>query len=203
MKRKAFVMAALSLALVAANVSTVQADALVGQPAPSFTAADTNGKSHALTDFKGKYVVLEWTNYDCPFVVKQYSTQAMQEMQKMAAGKGVVWLSVNSSAAGKQGNYPAEKWNTLVKEKGAAPKAILLDGDGKIGQLYGAKTTPHMYIINPEGKLIYNGAIDDKPTTDAATKPQTNYVAAALTEAMAGKPVTVATTRPYGCSVKY
>ena len=201
--KKPFVLAALSLALIAGTTSTVQADALVGQPAPNFTAIDSNGKRHSLADFKGKHVVLEWTNYDCPFVAKQYNTGAMQNLQKTATQKGVVWLSVNSSAAGKQGNFEPAKFNELAKEKKAAPSAILLDSDGTVGKLYGAKTTPHMYLISPEGKLVYNGAIDDKPTTDTGATPEKNYVQLALSEAMAGKPVSVATTKPYGCSVKY
>jgi peroxiredoxin len=179
-------------------------DAVVGQPAPDFTLTDTMGQSHMLSALKGKFVVLEWSNYDCPFVKKHYGTGNMQKLQKTYTEKDVVWLTINSSAPGKQGNYPPEKWNEMIKEKGSAATAVLLDPDGTIGRLYGAKTTPHMFVINPEGVLIYKGAIDDQPSF----KPETvtgakNYVAAALDAAMAGKPVETPSTQSYGCSVKY
>ncbi len=184
--------------------SAVNAEVTTGQPAPEFTLTDTNGQSHALSAFKGKYVVLEWLNHDCPFVRKHYDSGNMQSLQKEFTGKDVVWLSVNSSADGKQGNYSADQANALTVEKGAAPTAILLDGDGTVGKLYGAQTTPHMYVINPDGVLIYQGAIDSKPSADAQDIPtSTNYVKAAIEEAMAGKPVTTASTKSYGCSVKY
>ena len=178
--------------------------ATVGQPAPDFKLTDTTGKTHALADFKGKTVVLEWVNYDCPFVGKHYDSGNMQKLQKTYTGKGVVWLSVNSSAPGKQGNFPAEKVNALLKEKAAAPTAYLQDANGAVGQAYGAKTTPHMFVIDPAGKLVYAGGIDDKKSTDVAdVKTARNFVSAALDEVLAGKPVTTSSAEPYGCSVKY
>lgn len=178
--------------------------AVVGQPAPDFKLTDTMGQEHTLSALKGKFVVLEWTNYDCPFVKKHYGSGNMQRLQKMFTEKDVVWLAVNSSAPGKQGNYPPEKWNEMNKEKGVAATAVLLDPDGKIGKMYGAKTTPHMYVINPEGVLIYKGAIDDKPTFDPESlKGAKNYVEAALDSAMAGEAVAIPETQAYGCSVKY
>ncbi len=170
-------------------------DVAVGSAAPNFTGTDSHGKNHSLTDFKGKFVVLEWFNPDCPFVKAQYDPKHMQELQKLFTKKGVVWLSVDSSAPGKQGHLTGDQANAVLKEKGASPTALLLDPEGKIGRLYGAKTTPHMFVIDPSGKLIYAGAIDDKQGK--------NYVRAALEEALAGKPVSVAATQPYGCSVKY
>jgi peroxiredoxin len=182
----------------------VSAGAVVGQPAPAFTLPDTHGVQHRLADFKGKLVVLEWVNFDCPFVGKHYGSGNMQELQKEYTGKGVVWLSVGSSAPGKQGHYPAERLNALIKERGASPSAYLLDEDGTVGRAYGAKTTPHMFIVDGQGKLIYEGGIDDTPSTDQADIPLAhNYVKAALDEALAGKPVTTSSSRPYGCSVKY
>jgi peroxiredoxin len=190
--------------VVLAGSASLRADAVVGSPAPDFTLTDINGKSHSLSQYKGKYVVLEWVNHDCPFVRKHYGSGNMQKLQKAYTGKGVVWLTVNSSAAGKQGNFAPEKWVALTQEKSAVPTAVLLDPDGKVGRAYGAKTTPQMYVITPEGKLVYNGAIDDKPSTnveDIATAK--NYLTAALDETMAGKAVATAVTQPYGCSVKY
>lgn len=194
----------LLLALIfAALLPAVQA-AQVGQPAPAFTLKDTHGTAHNLSDFKGKTVVLEWINHECPFVLKHYSGGAMQALQKEYSGKGVVWLSICSSAPGKQGHMSPEQWNKTTAEKGAAPTAVLLDEDGAIGKLYQAKTTPHMYVINPEGVLVYAGAIDSIKSTNAADIPKaTNYVKAALDEVLAGKPVTTASTEAYGCSIKY
>ena len=190
---------ALGLACVAHS-----GEAEIGQPAPDFTLTDTMGQSHMLSALKGKFVVLEWTNFDCPFVKKHYGTDNMQKLQKAYAEKGVVWLSINSSAEGKQGNYPPEKWNEMIKAKGAAATAVLLDPDGTVGRLYGAKTTPHMFVINAEGTLIYKGAIDDESSFDPETvKGAKNYVEAALESAMAGKPVETPSTQSYGCSVKY
>ena len=194
------ILAAILIAASSAAFSAPQ----VGSPAPEISATDTNGKMQTLSQYKGKFVVLEWTNPDCPFVHKQYDSGNMQKLQKEYTAKGVVWLSINSSAAGKQGNYPPEKWNGIVKEKGAAPTAVLLDPDGKIGREYAAKTTPHIFIINPDGKLIYEGGIDSIRSPNPADIPQaTNYVRATLNEAMAGKPVTTPVTQPYGCGVKY
>ena len=176
----------------------------VGETAPDFTLTDTSGKAHALSDFKGKFVVLEWLNHDCPFVHKHYDSGNMQALQKEYTAKDVVWLSINSSAEGKEGYYPADKANELTKEKGASPTAVFLDEDGKVGKLYGAKTTPHMFVISPQGLLIYQGAIDSKPSTDVADiSLSTNYVKAALDEAIAGKVVSEPSTKSYGCSVKY
>ena len=172
--------------------------------APDFTLKDTNGTSHSLSDFRGKYVVLEWINHDCPFIKKHYKSGNMQQLQKTYKGKGVVWLSINSSAPGKQGNYSSAEWNKLSAKKGAQPTAVLLDPSGKVGRLYGAKTTPHMFIINPEGQLIYNGAIDDIRSADPADVPRANnYVKQVLDEVMGGQSASVSSTQPYGCSVKY
>jgi hypothetical protein len=180
------------------------ADAVIGERAPDFTAADSNGKNHTLSSYKGKIVVLEWLNHQCPFVKKHYGSGHMQELQKTYTGKGVIWLSVISSAPGKQGYLTPEEANSVTKEKGAAPTAVLLDPLGAVGKLYGAKTTPHMFIINADGVLVYNGAIDDTPSTDLADiATAKNYVQSALDELLAGKPVSEATSQPYGCSVKY
>lgn len=180
------------------------AAATTGQQAPSFNAADSNGQSHNLSDFKGKFVVLEWTNSSCPFTRKHYSSGNMQKLQKEWTSKGVVWLTVLSSAPGKEGYKTGEEENAYVKQVNAAPTAVLLDPSGELGHLYGAKATPHMFVIDPNGKLVYAGAIDDKPTTrDGDVSSAKNYVSAALTESMAGKPVTTPTSQAYGCSVKY
>jgi peroxiredoxin len=193
---------AVAVALMIALTATRAAR--VGEHAPEFTGTDTNGQTHKLSDYQGKFVVLEWTNRGCPYTQKQYNSGNMQRLQREWTGKGVVWLTVISSAPGKQGYMTAAEENAYVKQVNAAPTAVLLDPTGVLGHLYDAKTTPHMFIINPQGILIYNGAIDDKPTTDLADVPGAkNYVSMALDEAMAGKPVSVATSRPYGCSVKY
>ncbi|HEY6348581.1 MAG TPA: thioredoxin family protein [Candidatus Angelobacter sp.] len=190
---------AILLLLVAAAMA-----ARVGEAAPDFTASDSNGKTHRLSDYKGKYVVLEWHNQGCPFTRKHYESGNMQRLQKEWTGKGVAWLTVISSAPGTQGYVTAPEENDYVRKMNASPTAVLLDPDGNLGHLYAAKTTPHMYIINPAGVLIYNGAIDDHPTADQADiAASKNYVSAALQEAMSGKPVSDAATRPYGCSVKY
>ena len=178
--------------------------ARVGEAAPDFTATDSNGKSHHLAEYKGKYVVLEWHNQGCPYTRKHYESGNMQRLQKEWTGKGVVWFTVISSAPGTQGYVTASDENDYVKRMHAVPTAVLLDSDGTVGHLYAAKTTPHMYIIDPKGTLIYNGAIDDHPTSDPADIPNSkNYVSTALEQVMSGKPVTDAATRPYGCSVKY
>lgn len=178
--------------------------AIVGQTAPDFTATDTHGAAIKLSDFKGKTVVLEWTNHECPFVKKHYESGNMQALQKEATEKGVIWLSIVSSAPEKQGHTTAEDANKIVKESGASPTAKILDESGSIGKLYGAKTTPHMFIVNKEGVLAYAGAIDDNTSPDpAATKTAKNYVRGALNELAAEKPVTTASTNPYGCGVKY
>ncbi|MCE0522197.1 MAG: thioredoxin family protein [Methylacidiphilales bacterium] len=178
--------------------------ATVGQPAPNFTLQGSDGKTHSLAEYKGKYVVLEWTNPNCPFVHKFYDPGAMQKLQRKETAKGVVWLRINSSATGQSDYQTAADMATYVKKNHVAATASLIDGDGTVGHLYGARTTPHMFVINPEGVLIYAGGIDNKPSPDPDDiKTATNYVAAALKEAMAGKPVTTPTAPPYGCSVKY
>ncbi|HKF22812.1 MAG TPA: thioredoxin family protein [Candidatus Angelobacter sp.] len=175
-----------------------------GEPAPDFTAVDSNGKSQHLADYKGKYVVLEWHNQGCPYTKKHYESGNMQHLQKEWTAKGVVWFTVISSAPGTQGFVTPSQENDYLKQMGAAPTAVLMDPGGSLGHLYQAKTTPHMYIIDPSGTLIYNGAIDDHRSSDQADiKNSKNYVAAALSEAMAGKPVTDSATTPYGCTVKY
>jgi peroxiredoxin len=180
------------------------AEVQVGKPAPDFALTDTNGKNHHLSDYKGKYVVLEWYQPDCPFVRKHYRSGNMQTLQKEYLAKGVVWLSIDSSAAGQEGNYPADKLNQIAAKDGSARTALLLDGDGKVGHLFGAKTTPNMYIINPQGTLVYQGAIDDKPSTELNdVKSAKNYVRSALDAVMGGQTVALTSTRPYGCSVKY
>ena len=176
----------------------------IGDKAPDFTATDTNGQSHKLSEYAGKFVVLEWHNRGCPYTQKHYTSGNMERLQREWTAKGVIWLTVISSAPGKQGYVTAADENSYVKEMKAAPTAVLLDPTGAVGHLYDAKTTPQMIIINPQGLMIYDGAIDDKPTTDTADiSGAKNYVQQALEEAMAGKAVSVASTRPYGCSVKY
>jgi peroxiredoxin len=203
--KKTLAGAALALAaLAAAGAPTASAEAVVGQPAPAFTLADSHGKSHSLASFAGKVVVLEWWNPECPFVQKHYGSGNMPKLQKEWTAKGVVWLTVNYSAPGKQGHVDGAKANALMKEKGGAQTAVLLDHDGKVGKAYGAKTTPHMYVIDAKGTLVYAGGIDDKPSTDQADiATARNHVAAALGEVTAGKAVTTATAQPYGCGVKY
>jgi len=174
------------------------------QAAPDFTLTDTNGLKHSLSDYKGKFVVLEWANPDCPFVQKHYNSGNIPQLQKQYTAKGVIWLTVDSSAQGKEGYYPPQGLNKFMADKGGSPTAVFADTDGRIGHLYGAQTTPHMFVIDPQGKLIYQGAIDDTPGTDTADLTTAkNYVSAALDAAMNGKPVAVNTTKSYGCSVKY
>jgi peroxiredoxin len=193
----------LAFALTAA-ISLTAFAARVGDSAPDFTATDSHGQTHKLSEYKGKFVVLEWTNNGCPYTVKHYSSGNMQALQKQWTAKGVVWLTVLSSAPGEQGFMTAAQENAYIGRVHADPTAALLDPNGAIGHEYGAKTTPHMFVIGPSGKLIYDGAIDDHPSTDTSDIPASkNYVSAALTQAMAGQPVATAYTRPYGCSVKY
>lgn len=183
---------------------TAAADATVGEPAPNFTLQGTDGEQYTLADLEGKMVVLEWLNFGCPYVQKHYGSGNMQALQEKYTGQDVVWLSVVSSAEGKQGYYPPDEMNAKNAEHGGEQTAILMDTSGEVGQMYGARTTPHMYIINPEGTLIYKGGIDDKPTTDEADiETATNYVAMALDAALNGEEVPVQTAPPYGCSVKY
>lgn len=205
MKRLMKTALALTLALVLSPAAHAnEAVIAVGQPAPAFTLTDSKGAAHSLGDFAGKTVVLEWTNPECPFVRKHYDGGNMQKLQADAAANGVVWLSVNSSAPGKQGHLDAAGAEALVAKEKAAPAAYLLDSDGKVGKAYGAVTTPHMFVIDGEGKLAYQGAIDDNSSADPKTvEGAKNYVTAALNELTAGKPVTEAQTKPYGCAVKY
>jgi peroxiredoxin len=183
---------------------TAQAAPQIGKPAPDFSAIDSNGKAVKLSDYRGKIVVLEWTNDGCPYVQKHYSSGNMQKLQKDETAKGIVWLSIISSAPGEQGYVEGTDANELTKSRGAAPTAVLLDPDGKVGHLYDARTTPHIFVVNGDGMLVYMGGIDSKPTANPADiKTAKNYVRAALDEVMAGKPVGDAVTRPYGCSVKY
>jgi len=199
MRTKIAVFASLVFATCAA-----QAAARIGEPAPGFTLSGSDGKSKALSDFKGKYVVLEWTNHECPYVRKHYGSGNMQAQQKELTSKGAAWLSIVSSAPGKQGYVDAAAAAGLTKSRGAAPTAVLLDPSGEVGHLYGAKTTPHLFLIAPDGKLLYMGGIDSVASTDVDDiADATPYVKLALAEAMAGKPVTNASTKPYGCSVKY
>lgn len=178
------------------------AQSVFGLDAPAFTLSSTAGKSYSLSDFKGKYVVLEWSNHDCPYVVRHYATGNMQATQKWAREKGAVWMTIVSSAPGKQGHVTAEQGEALIQKKGHQIDAMLLDPTGDVGRAYFAKTTPHMFVISPDQKVIYAGAIDDRPSggDDGAVR---NHVKEALTEAMAGLPVSLGTSRPYGCSVKY
>ena len=192
------------IAALALGAAQAWAQAAVGAAAPGFTLTDTKGAAHALADFAGKPVVLEWTNPDCPFVKKHYGAKNMQALQAKYVAQGVVWLSVCSSAPGKQGHYPADEWNRILAEQGSAATALLMDPDGQVGLAYGAKTTPHLFVIDAAGNLVYAGAIDDNPSTDSADIPGARaYVAEALDAVLAGTPVPVAQTKPYGCSVKY
>lgn len=175
-----------------------------GAPAPAFTAIDSNGRTVSLADLKGKTVVLEWTNHDCPFVRKHYNSNNMQALQKKWTAQDVVWLSVISPPPGEQGNVTPAEANRLTADRGAAPSAVLIDPKGQMGRAYGAQVTPHMYVIRADGTLAYMGGIDDTPSTRIAdVDTAKNYVDAALAEVTAGKPVSVATSRPYGCTVKY
>jgi peroxiredoxin len=192
-----------SMALMMA-VSAAFAQVNNGEAAPEFTLTDTGGTSHNLSDFRGKYVVLEWVNHGCPFVVKFYQPGEMQRLQAQAAADGVVWLSICSSAEGKQGHMSNDEWNEKIEASGTAAAAVLIDEDGAVGKLYGAKVTPHMYVIDPEGILVYQGAIDSIRSTDSADIEQAeNYVMAALAQHKAGEEIVNAQTQAYGCSVKY
>jgi AhpC/TSA family len=176
----------------------------IGKPAPDFSAVDSNGKPVKLSDYRGKTVVLEWTNDGCPYVRKHYGSNNMQTLQKEEAAKGVVWLTIISSAPGSQGYLTGDEANKLTETRGAAPSAVVLDPEGAVGHLYDARTTPHMFIVNGEGALVYMGGIDDKATTAVEDiKTARNYVRAALDDLAAGAPIENAVTRPYGCSVKY
>jgi peroxiredoxin len=190
------------IALAALSLSAYSAK--VGDPAPDFNATDSNGQTHKLSEYRGKFVVLEWTNNGCPYTRKHYSSGNMQSLQREWTTKGVVWLTVLSSAPGGQGYMTGPEENAYIQKVHADPTAALLDPTGTLGHEYDARTTPDMYVIDPNGKLIYAGAIDDHATTDPGDIAHSkNYVSDALTAAMSGQPVAVAYTRPYGCSVKY
>ena len=192
------------MSLLAVASGTVVAAATVGQPAPAFSALDTAGKPVSLADFKGRHVVLEWVNPGCPFVQKHYGSANMQGTQKEAAAKGVVWLAINSTAVDAADYKAPAELAAWMQQQKAAASATLMDAEGKVGRAYGARTTPQMVLIDPAGKVIYTGAIDSKPTANPADiAGATNHVKQALAEALAGKAVSVASTRPYGCSVKY
>ena len=179
-------------------------DPEIGAPAPAFTLPDTYGNEHSLSDYQGQWVILEWLNYGCPFVQKHYRSGNMQNLQQDYRDQDVVWFSIVSSAPGKQGYYEPAEMNAMNEENGNAATAVLLDPEGTVGMAYGAKTTPQMYVIDPEGTLLYNGAIDDRPSSRVSDiEGAHNYLVQALTEAMAGEPVSQPTTQPYGCSVKY
>jgi AhpC/TSA family len=187
-----------------ALAASLYASPEVGKPAPDFALKDLSGKNHKLSDLKGKFVVLEWVNFGCPFVRKHYGSGNMQKLQGEFVDKGVEWLSICSSAPGKQGNETPDTAKSGFSKFHSAATAYLVDEDGKVGRLYNAKTTPQMFVINPEGMLIYAGAIDDKPTPDPSTVAgSNNYLKAAFNEATSGKTVSVPSTKPYGCSVKY
>lgn len=204
---------ALFAAISTATAEEKEAKAELNKPAPHFTLTDVNGKAHNLSDFKGRIVVLEWTNFDCPFVRKHYDTSNMQDLQKKVAQPSdddketlpdVVWLTINSSASGQQGHLTADKAKAAIKKENHQGTAFLLDADGKVGRAYGARTTPHMFVIDKEGVLVYNGAIDDKPSARKDdVKEARNYVAQAIDQLRNGQKVEVQSTPPYGCGVKY
>src|SRR5688572_20037402 len=187
------------------EAAPVLANPTVGQPAPLFTVRDTKGTDHSLDAYRGKWVVLEWFNHDCPYTKKHYSTDNMQALQREYTGKGIVWMSVVSSARGKQGHLrSAADADKAMMQKKASPSLIVRDTAGTLGRMYGARTTPQLYVIDPEGVLRYAGAIDDKPTPSTSDIPRArNYLKAALDAGLAGKQIAVGTTQPYGCDVKY
>ena len=194
----------IALVLAVTAAAPLRAELAPGQPAPDFTLNDQTGAPRKLSDAKGKYVVLEWYNKDCPFVRRHYNAKNMQGLQKKYTGKGVVWYSIDSAAEGREGYLTTKSAAKAMKKSGMASSALLLDPKGEVGRLYGAKTTPHMFVVDPKGNVIYMGAIDDKPSTDPADlKGAHNYVSAALDAAMAGQPVPNPVTQSYGCSVKY
>src|SRR5215212_2353456 len=191
--------------IAAASTALFAADSpAVGTNAPDFSLTDSKGKTQSVSQYKGKYVVLEWFNPECPFVKKHYGSGNMQKLQEEFTGKDIIWLTIDSSAPGKQGHLTSEEANEKITKLKMKSTALVLDADGNAGQTYGAKNTPHMFVINPEGKIVYEGAIDSRNSTSAADIPNsTNYVKVALDESLAGKPVSNPSTRPYGCSVKY
>jgi hypothetical protein len=202
--RRAVMAAAVALGATFLMSSNAVAAPGVGQKAPDFVAVDTAGKQHRLSDFAGKFVVLEWTNPGCPFVRKHYGSGNMPATQKAATEKGVVWLAVNSTERAASDYLKPAALEAWMKEHSAAPTAVLMDEDGVIGRAYAARTTPHLYIIDPKGVLVYAGGIDSIASSRVEDiKTATNYVNQALGEAFGGKPISAATTRPYGCSIKY
>lgn len=201
--RKTLIVAAVA-SLFLAGSHNVDAAARAGIAAPAFTAKDIAGKLHKLADYKGKYVVLEWFNHGCPFVQKHYGSNTMQALQKKWTAKGVVWLSINSGAKGKEGFEDDVVTAKTAKDKGTQSTAIFVDGAGTLGKLYGASSTPHMFVIDPSGKVVYAGAIDSIASTDKADLAKAvNYVDAALVAATTGKLIKVAESAPYGCGVHY
>jgi peroxiredoxin len=203
-KRHLMAAAVAAVAVAGSGSATAQgAGPVIGQPAPNFSAPDADGKTRSLNQYRGKTVVLEWTNHECPYVKKHY-TGAMQALQRDATRDGVVWLSIVSSAPGNQGHVAGAQAKQLTASRNASPTAVLLDPSGAVGRLYGAKTTPHMFVINPEGRLVYAGGIDDvpsaKPEDLQRAKP---LVRLALADVKAGRPVAIPASKPYGCGVKY
>lgn len=202
--RRAVVAAAVALGGAFLMGTNAFAAPAVGQQAPDFVAVDTSGVKHKLSDFAGKFVVLEWTNPGCPFVRKHYGSGNMPATQKAATDKGVVWLAINSTERAASDYLKADALDAWMKSQKAAPTAVLMDEDGVIGQVYGARTTPHIFIIDPKGTLVYAGGIDSIASARVDDiKTATNYVNQALGEVLGGKPVSMASTRPYGCSIKY
>lgn len=197
---------ALAMLLASSTGLPLQAQAVaIGQAAPAFELKDTQGRTVKLADFKGRHVVLEWTNPGCPFVVKHYGARNMQALQQEAQARNVVWLSINSTARGHQDHLaPAALQDKLLKDWGATPHAVLMDEAGTVGKAYAARTTPHMYVIDPAGRLVYAGGIDDKRSANPADIPGAkNFVRAALADSLAGRPVATPSAPPYGCSIKY
>ena len=191
-------------ALMMMTGRVANAAAQIGRPAPDFTLNDVQQKPHRLADYKGKIVVLEWVNPECPFVKKHYNSGNIPKLQQSAAADGVVWLLINSGYPGSQGDYETAKMEQWLKEKNAAPTAYFRDQDAKVGKLYGAKTTPHFFIIDRDGQLVYNGAIDSIRSADPSDiKNAENYVASALEALKKNVPVATPSTQPYGCAVKY
>jgi peroxiredoxin len=199
-------LAALAATAAASVAASAPAEAAVqtGRPAPDFTATDSRGAAHSLAGYRGKTVILEWTNHECPYTAKHYATRNMQALQEAATGAGAVWLTVVSSRPGQQGYVDGAQADRLTATRNARPTAVLLDPKGQLGRLYEARTTPHMFVIDGAGQLVYMGAIDDRPTASpSSVKGARNYVREALGAVAAGRLVAVASTRPYGCSVKY
>lgn len=202
--RRGLLIASGALAFMPALALPAFGRALNNKPAPDFAAKDASGMVRSLAQFRGQTLVLEWTNHDCPFVRKHYGSGSMQALQKEASEAGIAWLSVISSGPGQQGHVTGAQAQALTVQRNAAPSAVLLDPTGAMGRAYGAKTTPHMFVINAQGILVYQGGIDDRPTSNPADLAKANnYVRAALRDVAAGRSVAIATSNPYGCSVKY